>query len=60
MIIWISIKGAKIYKIQRTYAKTEFNNIKKTIIKHLRFIKYDEEQSTFICENSITAELGIL
>jgi hypothetical protein len=58
MIIWIVAAGARIYKIQRTYNEKEFNNIKKTIIENLRFIKFDEEQGAFICENKLTAELA--
>jgi len=57
MIIWIVAAGARIYKIQRTYTEKEFKNIKKTILEQLRFIKYDDEQGAFICENKITAEL---
>lgn len=57
MIIWIVAAGARIYKIQRTYTEKEFKNIKKTILEQLRFIKYDDEQGAFMCENKITAEL---
>ena len=57
MIIWIVAAGARIYKIQRNYTEKEFNNIKKTILEHLRFIKYDDEQGAFMCENKITADL---
>ena len=57
MIIWIVAAGARVYKIQRTYTQKEFNNIKNTIIKHLRFVKYDDEQGAFICGNKLTAEL---
>ena len=58
MIIWIVVAGDRIYKIQRTYTEKEFNNVKKTIIEHLRFIKFDEEQGAFICKNKLTAELA--
>ncbi len=57
MIIWIVAEGARIYKIQRNYTDKEFKNIKKIILEHLRFIKYDDEKSAFMCENKITADL---
>lgn len=57
MIIWIVAAGTRVYKIQRTYTKKEFENVKKTILEQLRFIKYDDEQGNFICEDKITADL---
>lgn len=58
MIIWIVVSGSRIYKIQRNYTEKEFKNIKKTILEHLRFIKYDDEQGAFMCGNKLTAELA--
>ena len=60
MIIWIVAAGVKIYKIQRTYTEKEFKIIKKTILEHLNFIKYDDEQGAFICANKLTAKLVYL
>lgn len=57
MIIWIVAAGARIYKIQRTYTEKEFKNISKTIVEQLRFVKYDDEQGAFMCENKLAAEL---
>jgi hypothetical protein len=57
MIIWIVAAGARIYKIQRKYTEKEFKNISKTIIEHLRFVKYDDKQGAFMCDNKLTAEL---
>jgi len=57
MIIWIVAAGARIYKIQRNYTEKEFKNIKKTILEHLNFIKYNDEQGAFMCANKLTAEL---
>lgn len=57
MIIWIVAADARVYKIQRNYTEKEFKNISKTIVEHLRFVKYDDEQGAFICKNKLTADL---
>lgn len=58
MIVLIISAGARVYKIQRNYTTEEFESIKYAVLKNLRFIKYDDEQEAFICENKLTAELA--